>query len=203
MMVSRVRKGVIGGILSVGVGVSGVLVGCAHSDSSESVSEGVRGESNTPSSSSSRGSKLSDEIEVSLNAHSLNGKKNDDDDKNAFVGITGTIKNKTSKNIKLSTLDETYYFNCQPEPDPNLVNARVPDKKTVCGKDADISITLPPHGTYKNAMMTYDPYVFDPDTYSGGTDDFRIKGGKKQFSIRFDSKDTADPFKVWVTMTGV
>lgn len=210
-MSSRVRKGVIGGLLVVGVGLSGCLVACSDPGSSSSDGSASSTDSRTSRSSTRTTINAADEIDVHLTGESLNGKKSWDDRKRPFVRITGTIKNKTDKKLELSPDLDGFVFDCQYKPDVDWVSD---DSKNMCGQDVSTTVTIPAHKTYTatadKGIFFVEDYLFNPDAFSEGDDSFRIKDGKKQFRVLLAEMNTKvskhvskEQAEVWVTMKGV
>ena len=212
MMVSRVRKGVIGGFLAVGVGVSGGLVGCSGSESSGSGSDSASVGSSRSSSKSTDEKRLNDELEFDLHASSLNGKQEWLDSKEPFIGIEGSIKNKTDKSIELLPMQSGLYFNCRFMNDGEVSAS---DPSSFCKSSADDTVTIPAHGLYSSNRSDGIVYVsdgpFDVDSYKGGNDNYRVTEGKKEFLLRFDRSRHSDESKnvrwksaeAWIEMKGV
>lgn len=213
-MVSRVRKGVIGGFLAVGVGVSGGLVGCSDSESSSSDASATSTGSLVSSSSAKTDENLSDYLKFSLSAESLpldDGYSTKDNP--SYVKISGKIKNTSSEAIQVTASEEMFLFDCRfPKKDAKVDSD---DDEALCGRDVADTVTIPAHGEYSassdKGIIYHTRAVFDSNNYSRTTDGYRKKDGKKQFSIPFDGLLDPDKGKnghlntdyVWITLTGV
>lgn len=213
-MSSRVRKGVIGGLLVVGVGLSGCLVSCSGSESSSSDVSATSGRSRSSGSSTTTPFDMSERIDTDLSAHSLSSKRSGDDPGEPLVAITGSIKNKTNKDMELSSDKDNFYFNCEFKKD-DLWWTGEPDG--VCQSGGESTVRIPAHGTYvatgsKGIVMEGNGPFNIGELVEDGNDDYRVKDGKKQFLVRLadlNSKvskrvSVSKGFKdAWVTMKGV
>lgn len=211
-MASRVRKGVIGGVLALGVGVSGGLVGCSDSESSNSDTSGSTKGSLGSSSSTTTTINMSDRIGADLSAHSLSAKESGRYSGGSLVAITGTINNKTDKEIELTPDTDNVFFNCQFKRDELFWTG---DPEDVCDDGATKTVKISPHGKYvaddsKGIVMEGSGPFNIEELVSDGNDDYRIAGGNKQFVIRLDDMNTKvskyvskEDAEVWVTMKGV
>ena len=192
VMVSRVRTCVMAGFVVASVAMSGGLVACSDSGSSETSSdtsqEAVSKNGKTGSSSSKKTENLSDYLKTSLRAEALSL---DDGysykDEPSYVKISGTIKNTSSKAIQLSANEEFFLFDCKFPEEYSKVDSK--DDEAMCGEDVADTVTIPAHGEYsaskEKGIIYGSRAVFDSNNYSRTTDGYRKRGGKKQFSIPF------------------